>query len=402
MGPLASIYSAGNTLKRKLSGLLDDPWGTAQQAVGDVNDRARRLNELTAQAAQEPGIAGPAAMQLGDTLAEAYNPAALGIFVGPGSRLWNADAAFEAAKMAAKKVDPRQIWRETGSFKSPDKLWRQEIDDSQARFLNANQIAELKGSVESRLADLKGLVRPDRSGQRDLFPRQLTEARRPVRSEIEGLQRSLDQQYGFGSDPAYTGNFAPIAYDHPALYEAYPELRRVVVRQGQDGGDAFGAYSPGQLDIYRGGLLNNPRSTATHEMQHAVQRIEDFARGGSPDEFAAEKAKAWRDVERINQQLLRTVKDMEDPAVKDLARAEYQRLLAERQRLVPMAQVDPYTKYRNLAGEAEARAAQARLNQTADERRLRFPLDDYDVQLKNLILAGQGQPLSQINWLLND
>ena len=345
MGPLASIYSAGNTLKRKLSGLLDDPWGTAQQAVGDVNDRARRLNELTAQAAQEPGIAGPAAMQLGDTLAEAYNPAALGIFVGPGSRLWNADAAFEAAKMAAKKADPRQIWRETGSFKSPDKLWRQEIDDSASRFLNAGQLAERGRPAES---------------------------------------------------------YAPLAYEHPALYDAYPELRKVVVRQGQEGGGAYGAYSPGRLDIYREGLMDNPRSTATHEMQHAVQRIEDFARGGSPDEFAAEKAKAWRDVERINQQLLRTVKDMEDPAVKDLARAEYQRLLAERQRLVPMAQVDPYTKYRNLAGEAEARATQARLNQTADERRLRFPLDDYDVQLKDLILAGQGQPLSQINWLLND
>jgi hypothetical protein len=398
-GLLADIYSAGDRLKRGLRGFLDDPVGTVQQQVGDVNDRARAFNELTAQAAQEPGISGPASMQLGQTLADAYNPA--GIFIGPASRLWNKDAAFEAAKMAAKKVDPRQIWRETGTFKSPDKLWRQEIDDSQSRFLNANDIQAMRGTVEDRLGALREQVRPDRSGQRDLFPKLLTEARRPLKAEAEGLGNSLDRMHGFRSDPQYTGNFAPIAYDHPLLYQAYPELRQVVVRQGQQGDGAFGAYSPGQLDIYREGLLNNPRSTATHEMQHAVQRIEDFSRGGSPSEFAVEKARALDEIRFINNQLSRVAKDLEDPAVKDLAAQEYARLMAARGKLIPAAQADPYKGYQHLAGEAEARAVQKRLLSTPEERLLRFPLDDYDVNVRKLILAGQGQPLNQTNWLLD-
>ena len=94
-GLLSDIYSAGDRLKRRLRGFLDDPVGTVQQQVGHVNDRARAFNELTAQAAQEPGISGPASIQLGQTLADAYNPAGIVLLHGgPGAVL---------------KVDPNRL-----------------------------------------------------------------------------------------------------------------------------------------------------------------------------------------------------------------------------------------------------------------------------------------------------
>jgi hypothetical protein len=47
---------------------------------------------------------------------------------------------------------------------------------------------------------------------------------------------------------------------------------------------------------------------------------------------------------------------------------------------------DPYEAYRRLAGEAEARATQARMNMTPAERRATFPFDSYDVPVNQLII----------------
>jgi len=50
---LPAVYSASNVMKNKLRGLLDDPLGTLQQAVGDANDRARSFNALGDRSAAE-------------------------------------------------------------------------------------------------------------------------------------------------------------------------------------------------------------------------------------------------------------------------------------------------------------------------------------------------------------
>lgn len=88
-GLLADIFSAGDTAKRKLRGLLGDPVGTVTQFVNNENDRAGRLKELTYEAAMERrqrvkggdlfGM-GPKETQLTGLLADAYNPAGI---IGP-------------------------------------------------------------------------------------------------------------------------------------------------------------------------------------------------------------------------------------------------------------------------------------------------------------------------------
>jgi hypothetical protein len=90
-GLLAGIYSAGDTAKRKLRGLLDDPIGTIQQQIGLLNDNAGKFNQLHSQATQESVNAikkggspmGPASVALSNKLADAYNP--MGITVWHGS-----------------------------------------------------------------------------------------------------------------------------------------------------------------------------------------------------------------------------------------------------------------------------------------------------------------------------
>lgn len=81
-GLLGEIYSAGNVARRKLTDLLGNPLLSAQQFVGNINDRARALNELTAAAAQEGINYGPASQQLGGLMAEGYNPMGLTVYHG--------------------------------------------------------------------------------------------------------------------------------------------------------------------------------------------------------------------------------------------------------------------------------------------------------------------------------
>jgi len=47
--------------------------------------------------------------------------------------------------------------------------------------------------------------------------------------------------------------------------------------------------------------------------------------------------------------------------------------------------LSPYERYKRVGGEAEARMVQKRMDYTPAERAARFPLDDYDVPLHELI-----------------
>jgi hypothetical protein len=76
-GLLGQIFSAGNVAKRQLRDLLGNPVLGAQQMAGNLNDRARNLNEMTAAAAREGVNYGPATQRLAGLMADAYNPAGI-------------------------------------------------------------------------------------------------------------------------------------------------------------------------------------------------------------------------------------------------------------------------------------------------------------------------------------
>jgi hypothetical protein len=93
-GLLGDVFSFGDTLKRKAKGLLADPVGTLQQFVGNENDRAGRLNELTYAAAAEQGM-GPQSKKLAGLLADSYNPAGMVVWHGSPHKF----AKFDASKI---------------------------------------------------------------------------------------------------------------------------------------------------------------------------------------------------------------------------------------------------------------------------------------------------------------
>jgi len=83
MPTLADIYSTIGSLKRRGADFIQNPVLGAQQMVGNANDQARALNQLTAEASQEGLSYGPKTQQLGSQMAEAYNP--LGMTTWHGS-----------------------------------------------------------------------------------------------------------------------------------------------------------------------------------------------------------------------------------------------------------------------------------------------------------------------------
>jgi hypothetical protein len=66
---------------------------SAQQFVGNLNDRARNLNEMTAAAALEGVDYGPASRRLGGLLADAYNPMGITVFHGSPYKFNKFDAS---------------------------------------------------------------------------------------------------------------------------------------------------------------------------------------------------------------------------------------------------------------------------------------------------------------------
>ena len=351
-GLLGEIYSAGNVARRKLTDLLGNPLLSAQQFVGNINDRARALNELTAAAAQEGINYGPASQQLGGLMAEGYNP--VGMFIGPTSKMFNKDMALKASQMSKKGATPQEIWQTTGTVKGPDGQWRQEISDAQSTI------------VQQQKKTLDWLSDPG-------------PAEYPVGSINDLIQ-------------------------HQEILKAYPDLAniRATLRKGESASyfpnDGFNEriISPA---LVRKGELANPQATKSstlHELQHAIQQREQFSSGGSADDFAFMRDDAMEKIKQLNANMSNIAQKLENKLLseqeKQLLKTQYEQAIAERTDLIPLATLDPKQAYGNLMGEAEARLTQRRMDLTPEQRKQFFPFEytgetgyGLDVPLEGLI-----------------
>ena len=105
--PLASIFSTVDSAKRSLLDILTNPVASAQQIVGNANDRAGVLNQLTSQVAgqtRDSIKAGgslmpdtPESQQLTQMMADAYNPIGMTVFHGSPYKF----NAFDSSRMGS-------------------------------------------------------------------------------------------------------------------------------------------------------------------------------------------------------------------------------------------------------------------------------------------------------------
>lgn len=320
---LAGIDSVVTPGKRRLADLMRNPVAYTQQAFGQVGDNVAQFgrNAVTAQEGQDltrmGSVMGNAPQYRGalsSTLQGLLNVAPVGMMIGPKAKTWDAGAAAKAAQMEKSGIDPRVIWKETGTWKGPDGNWRQEVSDKGASF--GTDVNTYKYS---------------------------TAPNTEISNKYKTIGRSINHDALFSAYPELTG----IQYSGSAQFgpsDRFWKDPSGVVKTGSHGG----FFDPLRNQIESSGVGYTRKeakdgvvSGTLHELQHAIQKIEDMSRGGSPEDFSYAMAEKLGETKT--------------------------------------------SLYRKLAGEAEARATQARIPLNAAQRRAMFPADSYDVPLEQLI-----------------
>lgn len=160
--------------------------------------------------------------------------------------------------------------------------------------------------------------------------------------------------------------------DHPELFSQYPDAGQIGLTASKNpGGSYFSGDGPDRMVVdYR-----DEGDTIMHELQHAVQEREGFAKGGSP--FGSNVSFPIRDQFRAGDSVIRKdggrwLMDYDGKSM-EIPEESAVRIWAERGE--NDYKMDHYT---NLAGEAESRLTQSRLNLTPQERLSQYPWEpDY-------------------------
>lgn len=336
-------------------GLLAGPGTSATRSA--FSNVAR---DAVKNAGAVPAVRGPLAKQQG-------------IFAGHLSKeapIWKLE---QAKTLQAQGMPDEDIYKRTGWFAgSADGQWRYEIDDSKS-YYDPEAVSELKemASDEGRAFDPLKETTP-----------------------LGGL---------LGHDELYAAY--PDAADMPVHFFPKDRMR-----------GANGAYSVkhDRLTLQDDLNADKGRSVALHELQHAVQQREGFAQGGSPEQFDVDRAKYAADMQRLmgrnaldeaskelggwptNQEVQQWYKnfmdeDLPEWAVQDARQMTYDDLRSKVDSwhdlfgTIP-EKADSDQTYRRLAGEAEARLVQKRMNMTPEQRAARYPLLDLDIPVKEQIV----------------
>jgi hypothetical protein len=255
------------------------------------------------------------------------------IFAGENARTADKATLAKAQAMAQSGAPERAIWSDTGWFKGADGKWRFEIDDSGASV----DVGKIPAGM-SMVGDL------------------------PKAQNV---------------------------VSHGRLFDAYPEVAaNTYMGRASEGGGSFSDMS--NRGPYKGLVSLNPNghegtnSVALHELQHAVQQREGFAPGGNPSSISLLDMVPAERIESVKQSPLYRLQVAQGRDPKKALEGILAPYLDEfGGGDAGNARMDAY---RRLAGEAEARAVQSRMDMTPEQRRATFPFDSYDVPRDKLIL----------------
>lgn len=206
------------------------------------------------------------------------------------------------------------------------------------------------------------------------------------------------------------------------LFDAYPQLKNIKINTDNligEEGISNGSYSSGikKIDIHASDLkyLN---SILNHEIQHAIQDIEGFARGGSisSSEIGLSRMndflEKYPEFSAYNKAVLAMSEDESDMSslnkAIEISSNLDEKLMSEYNKL--LINTIGISEYKRLAGEVEARNVQSRMNMTLDERINSLAEETEDVARKDQIfinnalnnnkeLRYQSIPINSVNEL---
>ncbi len=187
----------------------------------------------------------------------------------------------------------------------------------------------------------------------------------------------------YEDDMLWNGGKLSDVIDAPELFKAYPHLKDVRIDTDAIMNDmpSNGEYNAKTNTInIHADELKYMNSILNHEIQHVIQSIEGFDRGGSPRLVRGEIKKRLAEVTKQIRQLRAEGKEDEAKAIVEKNRGLYNAYQAN----------DDYNSYKSLAGEVEARNVQERMNMSPEERRRTLAESTEDVARKDQIFLGVG------------
>ena len=239
-----------------------------------------------------------------------------------------------AREMEAEKKDAKAIKMATGWERGADGKWRYEVGD--VRFYDGLQLINRSVKTEATLNDL--------------------------------LEDNKDKE---------------------ALFASYPSLKNMPVVLEDMGYKGAGEYNYGKgtirLNTYlltdNDGYFTKPAvEILNHEIQHAIQKIEGFARGGSPAMVRSEIKKQMAEVTKQIRQLRAEGKEAEAKELIEKNRGLYEASVGD----------DDFGSYKSLAGEVESRNVESRMGMSAAERRASLAAETEDVSREDQIFLTSG------------
>ena len=239
-----------------------------------------------------------------------------------------------AREMESEKKDAKAIKMATGWERGADGKWRYEVGD--VRFYDGLQLINRSVKTEATLNDL--------------------------------LEDNKDKE---------------------ALFASYPSLKNMPVVLEDMGYKGVGEYNYGKetirLNTYLltddDGYFTKPAvEILNHEIQHAIQKIEGFARGGSPAMVRSEIKKQMAEVTKQIRQLRAEGKEAEAKELIKKNRGLYEASVGD----------DDFGSYKSLAGEVESRNVESRMGMSAAERRASLAAETEDVSREDQIFLTSG------------
>ena len=338
-----------------------------------------------------------------------------------------------AREMEDAKKDAKAIKMATGWERGADGKWRYEIPD--LKYFGKGDAGYKKARGKQPWSkELDGLSDKIFDGE------ELSE------SEYRRFDELVQKEDDFKTD--YLNREKPHLADwveNDELFKAYPDLKRVnVVFTDQLPTNVGGSYNEREHTIVvNTNYVGDIDSVLAHEVQHAIQKIEGFARGGNPESIqerfkAAKKewrARAWADELRykademgehynqaaVEKALIDEYKEMgmdneewmPDKETRMKGFNYFARGYADRSmdadiknfRLAESARADfsPYMEYTKLGGEVESRNVEKRMKMSPEERRASLAAETEDVSREDQIfLFGEGGTSMKTSSDLNE
>ena len=273
-------------------------------------------------------------------------------YAGRNSNGANLESLREAQEMQAAGADMESIRKATGWHEGMDGKWRWEIDDSKMEYHRAGDA-------------LFGRNHPEYAEQQRLEQKMLYgELTDTEQARLRALTETWGRERNRLSERVERGNARlEDVLDHEELFRAYPQLRHVRVVFDEMPKGVLGSFSAegNQITISEE-LRDAPQDVLIHEIQHAIQNAEGFAKG-SNRQYWEEKLTNGDEIQSKGFQEAR------EKLIQFQLDEANEEVLALRDRLEKAGELDDgFREYDRIWEEAERRGLDKKINEYYDLR----------------------------------